>query len=116
MTDRTSAPPSRSGWPGWAPGDEVITTTWTFTATAGAIEAAGATPILVDVEAVLLNIDPPAVRAATTSRTTALVPVQGAFPVADAAMERSLSLPFFAGLEGSAQDRVITALGELLSR
>jgi dTDP-4-amino-4,6-dideoxygalactose transaminase len=57
------------------PGDEVITTPMTFTATANVIEHVGARPILVDVEPDTLNIDPERVAAAITPRTRALLPV-----------------------------------------
>jgi dTDP-4-amino-4,6-dideoxygalactose transaminase len=57
------------------PGDEVITTTYTFTATAEVIRYLGATPIFVDVLDETLNIDPAAVDAAVTERTRAVIPV-----------------------------------------
>jgi dTDP-4-amino-4,6-dideoxygalactose transaminase len=57
------------------PGDEVITTPITFTATCNVIEHVGARPVLVDVEPDTLNIDPERVAAAITSRTRALLPV-----------------------------------------
>ena len=60
---------------GIGPGDEVITTTMTFCSTIHVIEHLGATPVLVDVEADTLNIDPERVQAAVTSRTRALMPV-----------------------------------------
>lgn len=56
-------------------GDEVITTTMTFCATAHVIEHVGATPVLVDVEPDTLNIDPAAVERAVTPRTKAVMPV-----------------------------------------
>jgi len=56
-------------------GDEVITTPFTFFATAGTIHNAGATPVFVDIEPKTFNIDPAAAKAAVTSRTKAVVPV-----------------------------------------
>jgi dTDP-4-amino-4,6-dideoxygalactose transaminase len=57
------------------PGDEVITTTLTFAATVNVIEHVGATPRLVDVDALTLNIDPQQVEAAVTERTKAIIVV-----------------------------------------
>ena len=56
-------------------GDEVITTPYTFFATAGTIHNAGATPVFVDVDDETLNIDPEALRAAITPRSKAVIPV-----------------------------------------
>lgn len=56
-------------------GDEVITTAFTFFATAGAIHNAGGTPVFVDIEADTFNISPAAVEAAITPRTRAIVAV-----------------------------------------
>lgn len=60
---------------GIGPGDEVITAANTFAATVLAIQHAGATPVLADVEEESLNLDPQAVTAALTPRTRALLPV-----------------------------------------
>ena len=56
-------------------GDEVITTPFTFFATAGTIHNAGATPVFVDIEPKTFNIHPEGASAAVTSRTKAVVPV-----------------------------------------
>jgi dTDP-4-amino-4,6-dideoxygalactose transaminase len=56
-------------------GDEVITTPFTFFATAGTIHNVGATPVFVDIEPESFNIRPDAIDAARTSRTKAVVPV-----------------------------------------
>jgi dTDP-4-amino-4,6-dideoxygalactose transaminase len=60
---------------GIGPGDEVITTTHTFTATAEVVRYLGADVKLVDIDPATLNIDPAAVEAAVTPRTKAVIPV-----------------------------------------
>lgn len=60
---------------GLKPGDEVITTSFTFIATAEVIALLGLVPVLVDVEPDTFNIDPAAVEKAITANTKAIVPV-----------------------------------------
>jgi dTDP-4-amino-4,6-dideoxygalactose transaminase len=60
---------------GIGPGDEVITTTHTFTATAEVVRYLGADVKLVDIDPATLNIDPAAVEAAITPRTRCIIPV-----------------------------------------
>jgi dTDP-4-amino-4,6-dideoxygalactose transaminase len=60
---------------GVGPGDEVITTPLTFCATVNVIVHVGATPVLADVCADDLNIDPAAIEAKITPRTRALMPM-----------------------------------------
>jgi dTDP-4-amino-4,6-dideoxygalactose transaminase len=60
---------------GIGPGDEVITTTHTFTATAEVIRYMGAHPVFVDIDPDTFCIDPAAIEAAITSRTRAIIPV-----------------------------------------
>ncbi len=60
---------------GVQPGDEVITSPFTFFASAGAIHRIGAIPVLVDIEPESYNIDPVKVEQAITSRTAAIMPV-----------------------------------------
>jgi dTDP-4-amino-4,6-dideoxygalactose transaminase len=68
---------------GIAPGDEVITTTHTFTATAEVVRYLGADVKLVDIDPATLNIAPAAVEAAITPRTKAIIPVHYAGLAAD---------------------------------
>jgi len=60
---------------GVAPGDEVITSAFSFVASATTIVMAGATPVYVDIEPDTFNLDPAQVERAITPRTRAIVPV-----------------------------------------
>jgi len=68
---------------GIGPGDEVITTPMTFTATAAVIEHLGARPVLADIDPVTLNLDPASVAAKVTSWTRAILPVHYAGQACD---------------------------------
>jgi perosamine synthetase len=56
-------------------GDEVITSPFSFVASANAIVYCGATPVFADIDPITLNLDPAAAEAAITSRTKAILPV-----------------------------------------
>src|SRR2546430_12807414 len=78
------------------PGDEVITTPFSFFATAGTIHNAGGTPVFVDIDPETFNISPAAAEAALSSRTRALLPVHLFGQMA--ALERLLPLAERRGL------------------
>lgn len=66
---------------GVAPGDEVITTPYTFTATAEVIRYLGADPVFVDIDPATFNIDHTKIEAKITPLTKAIIPVHyGGFP------------------------------------
>ena len=100
---------------GIGPGDEVITTTHTFTATAEVVRYLGADVVLVDIDPATLCIDVQAVEAAITPRTKAVMPVHYGGLAAD--MQSLLALTKKHGLkvvEDAAHALPTTSAGELV--
>ncbi len=100
---------------GIGPGDEVITTTHTFTATAEVVRYLGADVVLVDIDPATLCIDVDAVEAAITPRTKAVIPVHYGGLAAD--MQRLLPLARKHGLkvvEDAAHALPTTSSGRLI--
>jgi perosamine synthetase len=78
---------------GWGPGDEVLTSPFTFVASSNCLLYEGAKPVFVDVDPVTLNIDVGAAAAAVTEKTVGLLPIDifgwpAAWPELEALAER----------------------------
>lgn len=100
---------------GVCPGDEVITTPYTFTATAEVIRYLGADPVFVDIDPATFNIDPARIEAAVTPRTKAIIPVHFAGLACD--MESILAIARKHGLkvvEDAAHALPATCSGKLV--
>jgi perosamine synthetase len=73
---------------GWGPGDEVLTSPFSFVASANCLLYEGATPVFCDVDPVTLNLDPAAAAAAVGERTRGILPVHiFGYPAAMPALE-----------------------------
>jgi dTDP-4-amino-4,6-dideoxygalactose transaminase len=72
-------------------GDEVVTSPFTFFATAGAIHNVGARPVFADIDPTTFNLDPAAAEAALTERTRTLIPVHLFGQMADMSAFRELA-------------------------
>jgi dTDP-4-amino-4,6-dideoxygalactose transaminase len=90
---------------GVGPGDEVITTSITWPATANVIVHCGATPVFADVRDDTLNIDPEHVRELVTERTKAIVPVDLYGQPADLDELAALGLPIVEDAAHAAESR-----------
>ena len=91
---------------GLKPGDEVITTPFTLTATGEMIVLLGARPVFVYIEPGTCNIDASQIEARVTARTRAIMPV--------AARDQVMSLPMSADFTDAQQDQVVAPLAQAL--
>ncbi|MDQ3398217.1 MAG: DegT/DnrJ/EryC1/StrS family aminotransferase [Deinococcota bacterium] len=106
---------------GVGPGDEVITTPYTFIATASAAFAVGARPVFADIDPATYNLDPTCVEAAITPRSKVIVPVHlGGHPADMDALRQFAKTHGLRLLEDAAQawgaawqDQPVGALGDL---
>jgi dTDP-4-amino-4,6-dideoxygalactose transaminase len=83
---------------GVGPGDEVITTPYSFFATAGAVVRLGGKPVLVDIDSTTYNLDPAKLDSAVTTKTKAIIPVHlygqcaDMAPIMDVARQHNLGV------------------------
>ena len=129
-TDRTHAVAVSSGTAGLhlsllalgiGPGDEVITTPFSFIASSNCILYVGATPVFVDIDPVTLNLDPDRIEAAITPRTKAILGVEVFGAPANIERCRAIAarheLPFIEdsceGLGGSWKGRPVGSFGRV---
>lgn len=96
---------------GVGPGDEVITTTHTFTATAEVVRYLGADPVFVDIREDTLNIDPALVAAAITPRTKVILPVHFAGLGADVPALHAIAAPRGIAIVEDAAHAIPTTVG-----
>jgi len=95
------------------PGDEVITTPFSFAATANVILLVGATPVFVDIEPGSFNLDPQQVELAITSRTRAILPVHlYGYPCALPRLQALASLHHLALIEDACQAHAASIAGQ----